>query len=150
MVLRRYSSLLSLFVLLLFFGPHAHCQIPGLSTTVAAAPESSAIPPDPLKRETPRGCILGFIKAAGEERYDLAVQYFQPASGRHRPTLEDEQELASQLFTILSVNFSGPLDFVSSSPLGRLDDGLPPDQERIGVIRGPSEDFPIDLTRIEN
>ena len=155
MVLRRYSSLLLLFVLLLFFGPHAHCQIPGLSTTVAAAPESSAIPPDPLKRETPRGCILGFIKAAGEERYDLAVQYFQPARGRHRPALEDEQELASQLFTILSVNFSavkfsGPLDFVSSSPFGRLDDGLPPDQERIDVIHGLSEDFPIDLTRIEN
>lgn len=150
MVLRRYPSFLFLFVLLSFSGSHVYGQIPGLSTTAATPSEQSSIPPDPLKRETPRGCILGFIKAAGEERYDLAVQYFQPPSGRHHPSQEDEQEIASQLFTVLSVKFGGPLDFVSSSPLGRLDDGLPPDQERIGGIYGLSEDFPIDLIRTEN
>ena len=62
----------------------------------------------------------------------MAVQYFQPATGRHRPDAEEEEELAAQLLTILNQKYTGPLDFISSDPLGRLDDGLPADQEKIG------------------
>jgi MscS family membrane protein len=146
--------LFSLFLFLFFvlsLGTPVHGQIPGLTSTAApSTTEPSAVPPDPLKRETPRGSILGFIKAAGEERYDVAIQYFQPPTSRHRPSLEDEEELASQLFTVLSVKFNSPLDVVSNSPLGRLDDGLSPNEERIGGIRGLSEDFPVDLIRTEN
>ena len=147
---RKYLSLFLFWSLALGLGTEVRGQIPGLTTSTTSATEQGAVPPDPLKRETPRGSILGFIKAAGEERYDVAIQYFQPSTARHRPSLEDEEELASQLFTALSVKFSGPLDFVSNSPLGRLDDGLPPNEERIGGIRGQSEDFPVDLIRIEN
>lgn len=147
---RKYLSLFLFWSLALGLGTEVRGQIPGLTTSPTSSTEQAAVPPDPLKRETPRGSILGFIKAAGEERYDVAIQYFQPPTARHRPSLEDEEELASQLFTALSVKFSGPLDFVSNSPLGRLDDGLPPNEERIGGIRGQSEDFPVDLIRIEN
>jgi MscS family membrane protein len=136
-----------------FAGPRAFAQLSALTgstTTPTPAASQPTVLPDPLKRETPRGCILGFIKAAGEERYEVAVQYFQPATGKHRPSLEDEEELASQLFTVLSLKFSGPLDFVSNSPLGRLDDALPANQEQIGGIRGLSEDFPINLIRMED
>lgn len=151
MRLRRSLMALLLTVLGALAGRPALAQLPGLTAPATnSSTQQSTVPPDALKRETPRGCILGFIKAAGEERYEVAVQYFQPFTGRHRPSMEDEQELASQLFTILSVKFSGPLDFVSSSPTGRLDDGLPPDQEEIGGIHGLSEDFPVDLVRIEN
>jgi MscS family membrane protein len=147
----RFAIALVIAALCLLAGRQTPGQIPGLTSSSSnSAAQQSATPPDPLKRETPRGCILGFIKAAGEERYETAVQYFQPATGRHRPSLEDEEELASQLFAILNLKFSGPLDFVSSSPLGRLDDGLPPDLEQIGGIRGFSEDFPITLIRIED
>jgi MscS family membrane protein len=147
---RRYLRVLLLMLLCAVGAWRAVGQIPGLSTSSSNSTQQSATPPDPLKRETPRGCILGFIKTAGEERYDLAIRYFQPYTGRHRPSMEDEQELASQLFTVLSLKFSGPLDFVSSSPTGRLDDGLPPNEEEIGGIRGLSEDFPIDLIRVED
>ena len=147
---RKHLSLFLFLFLALGMGTGVHGQIPGLTAPTPSSTEQSTVPPDPLKRETPRGCILGFIKAAGEERYDLAIQYFQPPAGRHRLSLEDEEELAAQLFTILSEKFSGPPDFVSNSPLGRLDDGLPPNEERIGGIRGLSEDFPVDLMRIEN
>jgi MscS family membrane protein len=147
----RFAIVLVIATLCLLAGRQTPGQIPGLTSSSSnTAAQQSATPPDPLKRETPRGCILGFIKAAGEERYETAVQYFQPATGRRRPSLEDEEELASQLFAILNLKFSGPLDFVSNSPLGRLDDGLPPDQEQIGGIRGFSEDFPITLIRIED
>jgi MscS family membrane protein len=130
-------------------GP-ASAQIPGLSPPSSTAAAQPASPPDPLKRETPRGCVLGFIKAAGEERYNVAVQYFQPSNARRRASLEDEEELASQLFAVLSLKFTGPLDFISNDPLGHLDDNLPADQEKIGGVRGQSEDFPLYLVRAED
>lgn len=150
MVSGRYFSAWLLVLLCPMVAQRVHAEIPGLATTAASATPHPAIPPDPLKRETPRGCVLGFIKAAGEERYEVAAQYFQQPSGRHRSSLEDEEELASQLFTILSLKFTGPLDFISDDPLGRLDDGLPADQEKIGGIHGLSEDFPIYLVRVED
>ena len=125
-------------------------QVPSILPPAASTPSQPAQPPDPLKRETPKGCLLGFIKAAGEERYNLAIQYFQPSTARHRPSIGDEENLASQLFTILSLKFSGALDFVSNDPLGHLDDGLPPDQEQIGGMRGLSEDFAILLVRADD
>jgi MscS family membrane protein len=127
----------------------ACAQLSTLTPAPSPAPQP-ATPTDFLKRDTPRGCILGFIKAAGEEHYEIAMQYFEPATGRHHPSVEDEEELAAQLFTVLSVKFSGPLDFISNIPEGRLDDGLPANQEEIGGIRGLSEDFPLDLIRIED
>jgi MscS family membrane protein len=131
--------------------PAAFAQIPGL--TPAAASPTTPQPvdaPDPLGRDNPRGCILGFIRAAQEERFSLAVQYFQSTSGRRRHTSEDEQELATQLLAILNQRFAGPLDFMSRDPLGRLDDGLPPNQEKVGGTLGTTEQFPIYLVRIED
>jgi MscS family membrane protein len=135
---------------------HGLLQIPGLissqSNTSTTAFQQPQVPPDPLGRENPRGCLLGFIKAAQEEKYSVAVQYFQPLPARKRESEseEDEEELASQLLAILNQRFSGPLDFVSRDPQGRLDDGLPPDQEKIISSLGPEDTFPILLVRIED
>jgi MscS family membrane protein len=129
----------------------ARPQIPGLtsstsnSTTSTAAPE----PADALGRETPRGCLLGFIKAAQDERYSVATRYFEPITGRKRTAEEDDEELAEQLLAILNQKFTGPLDFVSREPQGKLDDGLPPDQEKISSL-GTEDKFPILLVRIED
>lgn len=146
----RQLLLLLVFVHSLVSPPGASAQIPGMATPSPATTTQPAAPPDPLKRETPKGCVLGFIKAAGEERYNVAIQYFQPSNARRRQSLQDERELASQLFTVLSVNFSGPLDFISNDPLGHLDDGLPPDQEQIGGVHGLSENFPMLLVRLDD
>lgn len=132
---------------------HGRPQIPGLSSTPAtSASQQPAVPPDPLGRENPRGCLLGFIKAAQEERYSVAVQYFQPLPGRKlkRASEEDEEELAEQLLAILNQRFAGPLDFVSRDPEGRLDDGLPPDEEKLSSGLGTQDSFPIFLVRIED
>jgi MscS family membrane protein len=129
-------------------------QIPGLGSTPnnTASSQPSSVLPDPLGRENPRGCLLGFIKAAQEEKYAVAVQYFQPLPARRRGSgsEEDEEELAVQLLAILNQKFSGPLDFVSREPQGRLDDGLPPDQERINSGLGSEDSFPVLLVRIED
>jgi MscS family membrane protein len=69
---------LLLLVFLLGLSAAALPQIPGFTTAqpTTAAPSVAAIPPDPLGRETPRGTLLGFIKAAQEEHYAVAIEYF--------------------------------------------------------------------------
>lgn len=130
---------------------YGRAQIPGLTPTQpTAAAQQSAVPPDPLGRESPRGCLLGFIKVAQEEKYGLAVQYFQPLPPRKHVAQEDDEELAEQLLAILNHKFSGPLDFVSRDSQGRLDDGLPPNEERISSSLGAEDAFPILLVRIED
>jgi MscS family membrane protein len=144
-------TLFSLFLLLICCGP-ACSQIPGLISSPSAPPTHTepALPPDPLGRETPRGTVLGFIKAAQDERYGVAIRYFQPPPNRRRHSEEEDQELAEQLLTIFNQKFTGALDFVSRDPQGRLDDGLPPEQERVGTPIGGSDKYPILLIRLDD
>jgi MscS family membrane protein len=139
-------------VLLLGFSAAALSQIPGLISPQPAAvtQAASAVPPDPLGRETPRGTLLGFIKAAQEERYSVAIAYFQPPPNRRRHPEQDDEELAAQLLTIFNQKFAGALELTSRDPLGRLDDGLPPDQERITGALGTTDKFPIQMIRLED
>jgi len=126
-------------------------QIPGLSSTQPpAAPAQAPAPPDALGRDNPRGCILGFIKAAQDERYNVAEEYFEHPARQRREPEEEQKELVNQLLAILNQKFAGALDVVSRDPLGRLDDGLPPDQEQITSVFGGAQAFPIMLVRRED
>ena len=83
----RFCRPLLFLIVLLPLSLKALPQLPGLSSSQSAAAttpakQEPAIPPDPLGRETPRGTLVGFIKAAQDERYNLAVQYFQPPPSR--------------------------------------------------------------------
>ncbi|HXR34106.1 MAG TPA: hypothetical protein VN830_10380 [Verrucomicrobiae bacterium] len=138
------------FVLMMAWCAPLRADTSGQQATTAPGSAQPNVPPDPLGRDNPHGCIIGFIKAAQEERYDVAVQYFQPVAGRHRPVPDEEEELALQLLRILNQKFAGPLDFVSRDPLGRLDDGLPADQEKINGPLGTTDNLPILLVRRED
>jgi len=131
-------------------GALAAAQIPGLTSSQPAAPSQPAPPPDALGRDNPRGCILGFIKAAQDEKYNVAEQYFEPPPRQRLDSEQERKELVNQLLTILNQKLAGALDFVSRDPLGHLDDGLPPDQEKIGGVLGSVEPFPIVLVRRED
>jgi len=139
----RCLSILLLLLLALLCSPPGSSQIPGLGVSQAtpaapaqAAKQESAVPFDPLGRETPRGALLGFIKAAQDERYNIAIHYFQPPASRRRRSEQDDEEIAAQLLTILNEKFAGALDVISRDPGGRLDDTLPPDQERVPTALG--------------
>ncbi len=127
-------------------------QIPVLTPALAPAnnAQAPAVPPDPLGRDNPRGTILGFIRAAQEEKYSVAVQYFQPVPRRVRATSGEDTELAEQLLIILNHKFAGPLDFITRDPQGKLDDGLPEDQEKVSGVLGTADEFPIYLVRRED
>jgi len=127
-------------------------QIPGLNSKSAAKPEAAApAASDPLGRETPRGTVMGFLRAAQDQNYSVAAQYFQPAPGRHRRNPTEEQDLAAQLFAVINQRISASsLDSLSGEPQGRLEDGLPPNQERLTGVRDSTGAFAIELLRMDD
>jgi MscS family membrane protein len=136
-VLRKMCILLTVAVT----APMVHAQITQRAPAATPAP---AAPSDPLElgRETPRGTVIGFIRAAQSENYDLAVQYFEP---RRRANIEPERELAQQLLEILNARFRGSLDSITNDPMGRQENEPPRDQIVVGVGRAFSESFPLYL-----
>ena len=120
-------------------------QSPATSASTAT-PQSA----DLLGRDTPHGAIVGFLRSAQDEKYSIATQYFEPAPPRHHLTRDQEQELAEELLTILNQRFGPVLDSISRDAQGRLDDGLPPDQEKIFAARGDSTGFSLQLVRVED
>lgn len=114
-----------------------------------AAPTASPAPPgDPLSlgRETPRGTVIGFARAAQAENYGIAVQYFDI---RRRSSPVPEEELAAQLLDILNARFAGSLDSITNDSTGRQDGGPPREQVVVGGTHGLSESFPLYLVHAE-
>jgi len=150
----RVRWCLPIFCLLAFVwvGASYGGQFPSLTSPAPANPaaQTPSTPPDPLGRETPRGTVLGFVKAAQEERFPVAVEYFQARPKHKRESAEEEEQLVTQLLAILNQKFAGPLDFLSRDPEGRLDDGLPPVRERVSGTPNPGDKFPIYLVRQED
>jgi MscS family membrane protein len=124
--------------------------LPGAKPGVAQPAAQAAAPPDLLGRETPRGTVKGFIRAAQDENYETAAEYFQPQPKGHHAIPAEEHELANQLLAILNRGFISSLDSISDKPEGRLDDGLPLDQELVGGGRGLSNSFPLSLVRLDD
>ncbi|HSB79969.1 MAG TPA: mechanosensitive ion channel family protein [Candidatus Methylomirabilis sp.] len=110
----------------------------------APAP-SQSLAEDPLGRSTPRGAVLGFIKAAQEQDYARAAQYLDARQGSKLA-----EELAQQLKLVLDRGLSAvDIDVLSAKPEGNLEDGLPPNQERVGKVNLGSEKLDILLSRVQ-
>jgi MscS family membrane protein len=130
----------------------ADSQIPGVTPSApTAAPATQSASADPLGRETPRGTAMGFLRAAQDENYSVAVQYFQPAPGRRHRRADEEQDLAAQLLAVINQKIlASSLESLSREPQGRLDDGLPPNQELLAGVRDGSGSFSIQLVRADD
>ena len=117
--------------------------------TAATAQASAA--PDVLERETPRGTVGGFVRAAQNENYEVAIQYFQPTTKGHRvEDTAEEQELAKHLLAVLNARFpTNTYDSISRDPQPIGDDGLPHDQLTIVPTRNLTETFPLYLVRLD-
>jgi MscS family membrane protein len=138
--------------LLFSFVSYAEPQVPGLPSSAPAKTSASAQQTtDALGRETPYGTIMGFLRAAQDESYSVADQYFQPAPGRRHVRNEEEQDLAAQLVAVINQKIlTSSLESLSRSPEGRLDDGLPPNQELLTGVREGSAYFSIQLIRTDD
>jgi MscS family membrane protein len=107
-----------------------------------AAPDAAA--EDPLGRTTPRGAVLGFIKAAQAEDYGRAAMYLDV-----RPGTGQAQDLAQQLKLILDRGLRVNLDFLSTRPEGALEDSTNPNRDLVGVVTGGGKSFDIHLDRVQ-
>ena len=118
-------------------------MLPGAKEAQRPA-EQETIFDDPLGRSTPQGTVLGFIRAASKENYDLALQYLDT---RTKGTAAEK--LISGLQAILDYGFAGHLGVLSNKPEGNLGDNLPPSKERVGTVKTPSGSLDVLLERVE-
>ncbi len=144
------ARILVLFLASLASAGLASGQVSSLLPTAKPASSQPANPTDPLGRDTPRGTLVGFVHAAQDES-ERAIEYFQPSPKGRRQTPAEEQELATQLFTVLNAKFpASALGSISNDPDGRGDDQQPRDEIKVGGTRGLSEAFPITLVRLQD
>lgn len=129
----------------LFFG-----LVVGTSTFAATpAPNPQAETPkeraDPFARDTPKGTVIGFMKAATDGDHQRAAHYLD-TRGLARPIAERIDELRAVLNRALPTQV---LDQLSAAPEGDRNDGLAPNIERIGEFHVNSTTFDILLERLE-
>lgn len=104
---------------------------------------------DPFGRETPRTAVTGLIDALAATDYTRASQYLYSSDPEDPGRAEELAEQARQLQAVLDAGGTLlPFSALSNEVTGRLDDGLPPESERVGSFPG-EEETPILLERGE-
>jgi MscS family membrane protein len=123
----------------------AAAQLPGIPTKPASpAPTAQEQDLDPLGRNTPRGTIRGFVKAADRDDFVTAVQYLQvPGKPKH-----ETEKLARDLKDLMNRYFSRPLALISDSPEGEAQDALPLDHQRVGSLKIGDKQVDVVLVRV--
>ena len=115
----------------------AHAQNPaGAQQTAATAPSEQ--PKDALGRDTPRGTLLGFLRAARDGNGAAASTYLNT-------TLRGQaaEELVHQLYIVLDTRLPARLGEVSDRPEGSVANPLKPDVDVIGTVQ--TSGGPLDI-----
>ena len=107
--------------------------------------EADATARDALGRLTPRGTVLGFIRAAQTGDYERAAEYLD---ARYSP-LRQSQELARQLHVLLDRGLPIKLDFLSTKPEGDPENSSRPNRTLVGVVTSDGKSLEINLDRIQ-
>jgi MscS family membrane protein len=128
-------------ILSLLLGPSALAQ-PATPPSQPAEPDATAV--DRLGRMTPRGTVLGFLRAAQLGDYARAVEYLDV-----RHTTSHPQEVARQLKVILDRGLAINLDFLSTTPEGDLENIARPNRNLVGVVTDQGKSLEINVDRIQ-
>ena len=141
----RITALLLLFICL---PPMAWSQDKpsGFPKSAEGMPPSTGgtVEDDPWGRGTPRGTVAGFMRAANRQDYLRAGEYLET-----RKTGEKREEIARQLEAILEHSRSTNIESLSRNPEGNLRDGLPINQENVGLIKTQTDSLEIILKRVQ-
>ena len=125
--------------IVLLAGPVLEAQIGGgalaPSAPAAATPD---VPKDALGRDTPRGTLLGFIRASREGNDEAASAYLD-TNQRDQAAMH----LARQLFVVLDTRLPARINDVSDRPEGALSNPLKPNVDLIGTVA--SANGPLDV-----
>lgn len=125
----------------LLLAPAVYAQLP---VVPAPGAPTAAKPADPLGRDTPRGCVLGFLEATQRGDYSQAAEYLDT---REPPS--QAQELARELQTVMNRGLSGNLDALSRRPEGDLKDGVGINRDQAGYVETSYGRLNIVLNRIQ-
>ena len=129
-------------LLALLLAPGLHAQVPAVVQKSPAVHEESS--EDALGRSTPRGTVVGFIKAADREDYDRAINYLDTNQQG-----DPARELAKQLQVVLNRASSIDLDKLSAKPEGNLPDTQNPSRDLGGVAKSSTGGVPLWLQRVQ-
>jgi len=113
-------------------------------TPLVAPSAQPATPRDRLGRTSPKGTVIGFLKAARKGQDDIAVQYMNT-----RLRGSSAADLAHQLFVVLDRRLPPRLNELSDSPEGSLFFPAEPDQDLVGTITGPDGSIDITVERVD-
>jgi MscS family membrane protein len=116
------------------------------STKAAGTPTArrGGIRPEATRADSPRGAVAGYLVAARAGDYRRAANYLDLSELEGEDTTAARGTLlARQLKFVLDRMLWIDLDDVSENPDGDLQDGLPPDRERIGTIS--TRQGPVDI-----
>lgn len=111
-------------------------------TPPAAANGQANVPKDPMGRSTPRGTVMGFLRAMSSDDPERALDYLDTRLTGTRATA-----LADQLNQLLNTGLKINLEDVSNSPDGKGSDGLPDDREMIGLVETRTSPLEVVLVR---
>src|SRR5262249_29126192 len=130
----------------MLWGGSLSAQLTGLTSKPTQS--TAATPADPLGRETPRGTVTGFVRAAQEGNWQQAREFFQPVGRSRVGNLGEEQELVDRLLTVLNAKFP-TLDAIPKEADIRGDDGRLVNEVTVGGSRTLSEGFPLTVVRVD-
>ena len=119
-------------------GVQAQKSEPTQKSETTAQPDTDA-----LGRSTPRGTLMGFMRAV-DKNDASAVRYLQVTAGESPNALASARDLSN----LINRYLKEPLAKVSDSPDGTLNEGLPTNRERVGplILGDRTED--ITLVRV--
>ena len=113
-------------------------QLP--SPPAAPAPAAAT---DALGRTTPRGTVLGFLRAISAEDYKRAAKYLQTQAAPARA-----ENLAMELGTVLNRRFQIDIERVSAMPDGTVNDDTQQTRDLLGIIHSPHGPVEVTLDRV--
>jgi MscS family membrane protein len=125
-----------------------HAQNPLIPSTAEPAAKPAESPAtDPLGRSTPRGTVIGFLQAAQSSHLQSAAQYFQQTRSRH-PANQDE--LVTQLKALMDRAYVGNISRITDLPEGTPQEGVAPEQERVGKLVVNGDEADLILVRVND
>jgi MscS family membrane protein len=134
----HFTALLLSFILLPYVPAFPQLAVPS-THPVAVKPD---VPQDVLGRTTPRGTVLGFLKAGQKGDNAVAAEYLNT-----RWRGKAAAVLAHQLFVTLDRRLPAHLNQLSDRPEGSLSGGL--NQELVGTINTASGSLDIIVERVD-
>jgi MscS family membrane protein len=138
----RTRALKILLLLIASFDQQSFSQLPGVPQQTAERQAESS--DDPLDRSTPRGTVIGFIKAVGQDDYDTALGYLDT---NQKGDLG--RKLSMELKTVLDQEASIEINELSRRPDGESAVSAHPNRYLAGVITSSSKKVEIWLDRVK-